>query len=523
MFTDHQKASLIELGCHRSSEGFIERVAVWDAVATFIHEQLLVHKGVWIPTFGSFDTVSKEIVTEDRTVTLCWPVFHLASNLRARHHLKSRRESLPAHRKLELLKCSQVAADASVSRQTAQTCIQSTVSLLSGCLQNGENVAVVLKGVGVLLIDGLSFEMKFYYDFLEKLSGKENFRRAVRKAPSLLDMGVSRATPLASLVFSGCLVVLPKFQMELVPKVLPLIHHKSSGSTSGAQKPRKDETLPPLSKGKKVRFDSTPTYIRRLSSAGVDGELFRRIRSKLQKESIANRLLPPIRAVPADLGRTRCVKFLGEEGGAEQAQREGALPKRQEAKASRRHSALKKTTTACSQEPPSFSSLPLQTPRKPSMLPFLACDSVEYHRERLRKIRKEREQAKEMAAATSGGETSLPEESSHNRSGLLPPIREEAGSPTEKMAAATSRVERSRPEEPSVVRAQLLPPINDATGSPTEEMAAAASHGETSLPKESSTMGARLLPPIRNEAGSPRCPAPKTKALPRRKGTPYPR
>ncbi|XP_072217354.1 coiled-coil domain-containing protein 81-like [Excalfactoria chinensis] len=95
MFTDHQKASLIELGCHRSSEGFIERVAVWDAVATFIHEQLLVHKGVWIPTFGSFDTISKEIVTEDRTVTLCWPVFHLASNLRARHHLKSRRESLP--------------------------------------------------------------------------------------------------------------------------------------------------------------------------------------------------------------------------------------------------------------------------------------------------------------------------------------------------------------------------------------------------------------------------------------------
>ncbi|XP_072217338.1 uncharacterized protein [Excalfactoria chinensis] len=138
-------------------------------------------EGVWIPTFGSFDTISKEIVTEDRTVTLCWPVFQLASNLRARHHLKSRRESLPAHRKLELLKCSQVATDASVSRQTAQTCIQSTVSLLSGCLQNGENVAVVLKGVGVLLIDGLSFEMKFYYDFLEKLSGKENFRRAIRK------------------------------------------------------------------------------------------------------------------------------------------------------------------------------------------------------------------------------------------------------------------------------------------------------------------------------------------------------
>ncbi|XP_072217334.1 uncharacterized protein [Excalfactoria chinensis] len=464
-----------------------ERVAVWDAVATFIHEQLLVHKGVWIPTFGSFDTVSKEIVTEDRTVTLCWPVFHLASNLRARHHLKSRRESLPAHRKLELLKCSQVAADASVSRQTAQTCIQSTVSLLSGCLQNGENVAVVLKGVGVLLIDGLSFEMKFYYDFLEKLSGKENFRRAVRKAPSLLDMGVSRATPLASLVFSGCLVVLPKFQMELVPKVLPLIHHKSSGSTSGAQKPRKDETLPPLSKGKKVRFDSTPTYIRRLSSAGVDGELFRRIRSKLQKESIANSVLPPIRAVPAapeqpmscqlqgqegtdnqeGLGRTRRVKFLDEEGGAGEAECEVALPELQED----------------------------ETPRKPSRLALRACDSVTLLRKRVEKSREEWEQGKEMAAATSRGETSLPEESC-DRSVLLPPIREKTGSPTEKMAAAPSHGEPSLPKEPSVVPSGLLLPIKGGTGSPTEEMAAAASRAESSPPMES--------PTIRSGHGMPR-------------------
>ena len=61
-----------------------------------------------------------------------------------------------------------------------QKCIQSTVSLLSSCLRNGENVAVVLKDVGVLLIDGLTFQMKFYHDFLEKLSGKANFRRAVR-------------------------------------------------------------------------------------------------------------------------------------------------------------------------------------------------------------------------------------------------------------------------------------------------------------------------------------------------------
>ena len=92
------------------------------------------------------------------------------------------------HRKVEPLKYSKVAAAASLSWQTLRTCIQSTVSLLSGCLQNGENVAVVLKDIGVLLIDGLTFQMKFYYDFLEKLSGKEKFRRAAFKVSCSFSM-----------------------------------------------------------------------------------------------------------------------------------------------------------------------------------------------------------------------------------------------------------------------------------------------------------------------------------------------
>ncbi|XP_072214403.1 uncharacterized protein [Excalfactoria chinensis] len=511
MFTDHQKASLIELGCHRSSEGFIERVAVWDAVAAFIRDQLLVHKGVWIPTFGSFDIISKEIRMENKTVTLCWPVFQLASNLIAVHHLRSRRGSLPVDRKVEALKSSQVAAAASVSWKTAQKCIQSTVSLLSSCLQNGENVAVVLKDVGVLLIDGLTFQMKFYYDFLEKLSGKENFRRAVRKAPSLLDMGVSRVTPVASLVFSGCLVVFPKFQMELVPKLPPLIRRQSSGSFSGSGKATKVETLPPLTGGKKVRFDKTPTFIRRLSTASVDGGQLRKIKNRLRRESIACSVLPPIRAVHAapeqpmscqlqdheetdnqeGLGRTRRVKFLDEEGEAEEAQHEGALPELQED----------------------------ETPDKPSKLALRACDSVTLLRKRVEKSREEWEQAKEMAAATSRGETSLPEESC-DRSVLLPPIREKTGSPTKKMAAATSHGEPSLPKEPSVVPSGLLPPIKEEAGSPMQEMAAAASRAESSLPKESSTIRSGFLPPIRKETGSPRRQSPKTKAPPRRKSPP---
>ncbi|OXB72623.1 UNVERIFIED_CONTAM: hypothetical protein H355_002114 [Colinus virginianus] len=81
-----------------------------------------------------------------------------------------------------LLYTSNVATIAYVTWQKGLAYVQSTVSLLSSCLQNGQNVAFILKGIGVLFIDRLTFEMKFYYDFVEKLSGKKTFRKAVSKA-----------------------------------------------------------------------------------------------------------------------------------------------------------------------------------------------------------------------------------------------------------------------------------------------------------------------------------------------------
>ena len=102
-----------------------------------------------------------------------------------------------AHREVETLKYSEVAAAASVTWQRGKTCIQSTVSLLSNCLKNGENVAFVLKDVGVLLFEGMSFGIKYYYDFLEKLSGKEKFRKAVFKVSCRFLHGLGSPTALA--------------------------------------------------------------------------------------------------------------------------------------------------------------------------------------------------------------------------------------------------------------------------------------------------------------------------------------
>ncbi|XP_040549811.1 uncharacterized protein LOC121112452 [Gallus gallus] len=317
-----------------------ERVAVWDAVAAYVQEHLLVQKGVWIPTFGSFDTISKDIRTADGTVTLRWPVFQLARNLRAMHHLGSDKDSLPAHREVETLKYSEVAAAASVTWQRGKTCIQSTVSLLSNCLKNGENVAFVLKDIGVLLFEGMSFGIKYYYDFLEKLSGKERFRKVVFKvswrtwpaawavqglrwcqlslpwappvlrasairrmshnlpvpplqAPWLLDTLVSRVAPVASLTHSGRLVVFPMFQKQVAPKPPPRIFRKASGDLHGEGKQKKEGALPPLVQGKKVRFAEVPTYIRRFSVASTAGQSSRSRRS-LQQESFSSSPLPAI-------------------------------------------------------------------------------------------------------------------------------------------------------------------------------------------------------------------------------------
>ncbi|NXS77162.1 CCD81 protein, partial [Pandion haliaetus] len=88
-------------------------------------------------------------------------------------------------------------------------CIQGTTSLLSYCLGKGENIALVLRDIGVLLIEGRQVQMNFYYKFLETLSGKENLGKAIFKVPQLLDMVVSPLVPVATLSFSGRVIIFP--------------------------------------------------------------------------------------------------------------------------------------------------------------------------------------------------------------------------------------------------------------------------------------------------------------------------
>ncbi|NXW11231.1 CCD81 protein, partial [Fregetta grallaria] len=115
----------------------------------------------------------------------------------------------PGNKELEPLKYAKVATDASVSRRKVEGCILGITSLLSHCLGKGENAALVLRDVGVLLFEGRRVHMKFYPDFLEKITGKRILEGAALKVPQLLDMVVSRAVPIASLTFTGRVIIFP--------------------------------------------------------------------------------------------------------------------------------------------------------------------------------------------------------------------------------------------------------------------------------------------------------------------------
>ncbi|XP_066841451.1 coiled-coil domain-containing protein 81-like [Anser cygnoides] len=126
-----------------------ERISVWDAVSVYIQEHLQLRQGVRIPALGSFDVVPRWVKDGNETVIFLMPTFRLARNLVITHNLTDEKEYLPGHKELEPLKVAEVAANACMSQQRAENCMRGTTSLISRCLGKGENIALVLKDVGV--------------------------------------------------------------------------------------------------------------------------------------------------------------------------------------------------------------------------------------------------------------------------------------------------------------------------------------------------------------------------------------
>lgn len=90
---------------------------------------------------------------------------------------------------LDPLRTFAVAAVLGLPRCRVEGALQATMSLLSRCLGTGEDVALVLRGIGVLLVEHRKVRMRFYHDFLEAVSGKENLEKGVFKVRGLRGWG----------------------------------------------------------------------------------------------------------------------------------------------------------------------------------------------------------------------------------------------------------------------------------------------------------------------------------------------
>ncbi|XP_027520990.1 coiled-coil domain-containing protein 81-like [Corapipo altera] len=231
-----------------------ERRAVWNAVSRYVQRQLLQHKGIRVPTLGSFDVIHTEIPVGDRTVTLQRPVFYLARNLGGVSNLMDNNIDLTGDKPLEPLKYAEVAVEASVSRRKAESCILGTTSLLYHCLAKGESAAFILRDVGVLLIEGRKAHMRFYPDFLEKMTGKNIQDRATFKVLQQLDLVVSRDVPVASLAFTSRVLVFPEFEPASLPLSLLRDHLRAWRDIPGGDKGKQTESLPAVGRGTEGRF-----------------------------------------------------------------------------------------------------------------------------------------------------------------------------------------------------------------------------------------------------------------------------
>ncbi|XP_040561960.1 coiled-coil domain-containing protein 81-like isoform X1 [Gallus gallus] len=210
------------------------RAAVWDTVAAHVRQQLLQRKGIRIPTLGSFDTILERVRVGAGHLAVQRPVFYLARNLAEGHSLTNYEAYVPGNKVLQPLQYARIAAATFVSPKRVVRCIQATMSLFSRCIAQGRNVALILRDIGVLLIEGAQVQMKYYCDFLEVMAGKDTLKEVLLRVPGVPSSAIPHSAAPASLTRSGCIIVFPEFELQCV-------HHIALRHTRKPTKGRRKE------------------------------------------------------------------------------------------------------------------------------------------------------------------------------------------------------------------------------------------------------------------------------------------
>ncbi|KAK2529695.1 hypothetical protein Q9233_006862, partial [Columba guinea] len=143
-------------------------------------------QAVRIPGIGTFAVVTKRVaLSEQDLVIVERPVFQLEQAVAQDHELRCGCIDIPGRQDFEQLPFAQIASENAVSEGTVQLYMKRTAHLFHACLENRENVAIIWRDVGMLIVQGKDVKMRFYLDFLERLNGSGKMLQA------LLEVGFS--------------------------------------------------------------------------------------------------------------------------------------------------------------------------------------------------------------------------------------------------------------------------------------------------------------------------------------------
>ncbi|XP_068779210.1 coiled-coil domain-containing protein 81-like [Struthio camelus] len=206
-----------------------ETLAVWEGVANYIVHQLMLNQGVRVIRLGTFDIVTEQAGGGKRgLLTVRRPVFRLSKNIAEVHGLTYDKAYVPGHKLSEPLKYARVASNISVPWKAVEACIEETMHLFSCCLESGKNAALVLKDIGMLVIQGVDVKMRFYRDFLRRLNGTEQLLEALLGMPEMRDSVLLGTETAASQTWSGHVIVFPEYKLESRARKPPVAPAKPS-------------------------------------------------------------------------------------------------------------------------------------------------------------------------------------------------------------------------------------------------------------------------------------------------------
>ncbi|XP_071659107.1 coiled-coil domain-containing protein 81-like [Patagioenas fasciata] len=194
---------------------------------TSSHPPSPLFQAVRIPGIGTFAVVRKRVaLSEQDLVIVERPVFRPEKAVVQDHELRYGCKDFPGHQDFEQLPYAEIASENAVSEGTVQLYMERTTHLFHACVENGQNVAIIWRDVGMLIVQGKDMKMRFYLHFLERLNGTGKMLQALLEMPEMRDSVISRHDTAASQTSSGRVIVLPWYQLETVPKMPALIDLK---------------------------------------------------------------------------------------------------------------------------------------------------------------------------------------------------------------------------------------------------------------------------------------------------------